>query len=138
MNKKILLVIAGSLLVLCLVCAGVLVVAFTLGLGATQPISDVGDEFMTALKNEDYTRAYNLCAPALQQELRNPQGLANLIRNANVRPSQWSYSSRNITSDQGQLEGSVTFVGNREGTLQLVLIQVGGTWKIAGFRLREK
>lgn len=138
MNKKILLVIAGGLLVLCLVCAGVLVVTFALGMGATQPIANVGDEFMTALKNEDYNRAYSLCAPSLQQELRNPQGLANLIRNANVRPTQWSYSSRNVTNDQGQLDGSVTFVGNREGTLQLVLTRVGGTWKIAGFHLREK
>lgn len=138
MNKKILLVLGGGLLVVCLVCVGVIGVAFVLGLGATQPISDVGDAFMTALKNEDYATAYNLCAPALQQELRNPQGLANLIRNGNVRPMQWSYTSRNVSNDQGQLEGNVTFVGNRQGTLQLVLTQVGGTWKIAGFRLREK
>ncbi|MCX7839135.1 MAG: hypothetical protein N2559_06720 [Anaerolineae bacterium] len=138
MNKKILLVLVGGLLFVCLACVGVLGVAFVLGLGATQPIINAGDSFMTALKNEDYTSAYNLCTPALQQELRNPQGLANLIRNANVRPIQWSYSSRNVSNDQGQLEGSVTFVGNREGTVQLVLTQVGGTWKIAGFRLREK
>lgn len=138
MNKKILLVLGAGLLVVCLVCVGVIGVAFVLGLGATQSISDVGDAFMTALKNEDYSTAYNLCTPALQQELRNPQGLANLIRNANVRPMRWSYASRNVSNDQGQLEGSVTFVGNREGTLQLVLTQGGGTWKIAGFRLREK
>lgn len=138
MNKKIVLIIAAVLLVLCLLCAGVGVLAVVLGMGATQPIVDVGDQFMNALKSEDYNRAYALCAPSLQQELRNAQGLANLIRNARVQPVQWSYSSRNINNDQGQLEGTVTFVGNREGTLQLVLTQVGGTWKIAGFRLREK
>jgi hypothetical protein len=138
MNKKIILIIVGVLLVLCLVCVGIGVVAFALGMGATQPVADVGDQFMTALKNEDYNRAYSLCAPALQQELRNPQGLANIIRNGRVQPVSWSYSSRNVSNDQGQLEGSVTFVGNKEGTLQLVLTQVGGTWKIAGFRLREK
>lgn len=138
MNKKILLIIAAVLLVLCLLCAGIGVVAFVLGMGATQPVVDVGDQFMNALKNEDYNGAYALCAPSLQQELRNPQGLANLIRNARVQPTQWSYASRNIANNQGQLDGSVTFVNNREGTLQLVLTQVGGTWKIAGFRLREK
>jgi len=138
MNKKMLLIIAGAVLVLCLVCVGVIVLSVGLGVGLTQPIANVGDEFMTALKNEDYTRAYNLCAPSLQQELRNPQNLANLIRNARVQPTQWSYTSRNVSNDQGQLDGSVTFVGNREGTLQLVLTQIGGTWKIAGFNLREK
>jgi len=138
MNKKMLLIIAGAVLVLCLVCVGVIVLSVGLGAGLTQPIANVGDEFMTALKNEDYTRAYNLCAPSLQQELRNPQNLANLIRNARVQPTQWSYTSRNVSNDQGQLDGSVTFVGNREGTLQLVLTQIGGTWKIAGFNLREK
>lgn len=138
MNKKIVLIIGAVLVVLCLCCAGIGVLAVVLGMGTTQPIVDVGDQFMTALKNEDYARAYALCAPSLQQELRNAQGLANLIRNARVQPVQWSYSSRNINNDQGQLDGTVTFTGNREGTLQLVLTQVNGVWKIAGFRLKEK
>lgn len=138
MNKKIVLIIVAVLVVLCLFCAGIGVLAVVLGMGATQPIADVGDQFMTALKNEDYARAYALCAPSLQQELRNAQGLANLIRNSRVQPVQWSYSSRNVNNDQGQLDGTVTFTGNREGTLQLVLTQVNGVWKIAGFRLKEK
>jgi len=136
--NKILLLVVGVLLVLCLACVGVIALAAVFGIGATQPIAEAGDEFMTALKNEDYTRAYSLCTPALQQELKNPQGLANIIRNGRVLPTRWSYSSRNVSGDQGELEGTVTFVGNREGTLELVLAQVGGTWKIAGFHLREK
>jgi hypothetical protein len=117
MNKKILLIIAGAVLVLCLVCVGVIVLSVGLGVGLTQPIANVGDEFMTALKNEDYTRAYNLCAPSLQQELRNPQNLANLIRNARVQPTQWSYTSRNVSNDQGQLGRQCDLRGKLRGNV---------------------
>jgi len=93
---------------------------------------------MTALKNGDAAGAYNLCTPALQRELGSAQGLDTRIKNGRVQPTAWSFSSRNIENDTGQLEGTVTFAGNREGTVRLVLAQVGGEWKISGFNLREK
>jgi len=138
MNKKVLLIIGGVVLVLCLICAGIAAVAFVLGFGLTQPAAAVGENFMTALKNGDYAGAYNLCSPALQKELGSPQGLETRIKNGRVQPTQWSLTSRNVSNDQGQLDGSVTFTGNREGTVLLVLAQVGNDWKIAGFQLKEK
>jgi hypothetical protein len=138
MNKKILLIIGGVALVFCLMCAVLFGVVFALGMGATQPAANTGEAFMTALKNGDAAGAYNLCTPALQRELGSAQGLDTRIKNGRVQPTAWSFSSRNIENDTGQLEGTVTFAGNREGTVRLVLAQVGGEWKISGFNLREK
>jgi hypothetical protein len=74
----------------------------------------------------------------LQKELGSAQNLNTRIKNGRVQPTAWTFSSRNINSDTGQLEGTVTFTGNREGTVRLVLMQVSGEWKISGFNLKEK
>jgi hypothetical protein len=138
MNKKILLIIGGVALVFCLLCVIFFVVVFALGMGATQPAASAGEAFMTALKNGDHAGAYNLCSPALQRELGNAGSLGTRIKNGKVEPTAWTFSSRDINNDTGQLDGTVTFTGNREGTVRLVLTQVGGEWKISAFSLKEK
>ena len=138
MNRKTILIIGGVILALCLVCVCIIVAAVALGFGATQPAATAGENFMTALKNGDVAGAYNLCTPALQRELGSAQGMQTRITNGRVQPTQWSFSSRNINNDTAQLDGTVTFTGNREGNVTLVLAQVGGEWKISGFNLKEK
>ncbi|MBI3914645.1 MAG: hypothetical protein HY327_10740 [Chloroflexi bacterium] len=138
MNKKVLLIIGGVALGACLLCAGIIVVAGALGVGLTQPAATVGDAFMTALKNGDYDAAYNLCAPSLQQELKSARNLETLVKNGKVQPTEWTFASRDISGDSGQLDGTVKFTGNREGTVRVVLAQVGGAWKVTGFNLKEK
>ena len=123
------------LLVVCIVIG---VVAGAGGVLLTQPIAKVGDAFMAALKNGDYAAAYDLSSPALQKQLGSAQGLEKLVTNGNAQPEKWSYSSRQITGDQGTLTGSVDLTGNRPGTLNLSLVKVSGSWKISGFNLTEK
>ena len=138
MNRKTLFIIGGVILVVCLGCAALIGIAFVGGMLGTQPAATVGDSFMTALKDGNYSQAYGLCAPDLQKELGNASGLQTLIKNAQVQPTQWSFSSRNITNDVGELDGSVTFANNREGTVRLVLGKAGSDWKITGFNLKPK
>ena len=138
MNRKTLLIIGAVILGLCLVCVCVITAAVGLGLLGTQPTATAGENFMTALKNGDAAGAYNLCTPALQRELGSAQGLDTRIKNGKVQPTAWSFSSRNVNNDTAQLDGTVTFTGNREGNVTLVLAQVGGEWKISGFNLKEK
>lgn len=98
-----------------------------------QPIVDVGDNFMAALKTNNDTQAYALCAPDLQRELGSPAGMSSLV--PDTRPTQWSWSTRSIRNGVGRLEGSFTSTDGKRGTVQMTLSQADSDWKIASFRL---
>ena len=96
-----------------------------------QPIVTVGDGFMTALQANDDAQAYALCAPDLQKELGSVAGLSSLARDQ--RPAQWSWSTRSIRNGVGRLEGSYTSTSGENGTVQIILRQVGNDWRIISF-----
>lgn len=100
-------------------------------LSATQPVSDVGESFMNALKNGNYAGAYALCSPALQKSLVNAQGLQRSIESGKARPTQWSFNSRNVNADVATLSGDATLTGSA-GTVRLSLVKVNGAWKVTG------
>lgn len=139
MNRKTILIIAGVVVLLCI---GLIVLAVAGGviggLALTQPAASTGDTFMTALKDGNYDQAYMLCSEGLQQEVGSVQRLEQLIKGGNVQPTKWSFTSRNTSGDQAELTGSVTFTGERSGTVQLVLEKVGSEWKVSGFHLKEE
>ena len=142
MNRKVLLIIGAVLLALCLLC-GLIIGAVTLfpivlGFGATQPAADAGEAFMTALKSGSYPQAYGMCAPALQQELKSPQGLQQLVTNGKVQPASWSFSSRNVNGNSAQLDGTATFANGTQGTVRIVLAQNGSVWQVVGFNLKAQ
>ena len=105
-------------------------------------VTAVGTDFMTRLKNSDWTGAYNLCTPDLQKELGTAQQLGTRISNGKAQPVSWTFDQfSDITpqSTEAQIDGSATFSGSRTGTLRLVLDRVGtNQWKISGFNLTPK
>jgi hypothetical protein len=132
--KKFLVIGCVGLLALCLIVGGL---AFALGFGLTQGVATVGDDFMAALRDGNYAKAYGLCDPALQTKLGGESQLKAMIENNNVKPTAWNFSSRNINNADGLIEGSVTMAGNRQGSLRLELIKSGNDWKIIGFNFKE-
>ncbi len=99
----------------------------------TQPIVDVGDGFMTALKTNNDAQAYTLCAPDLQNELGSVTGMSALVQD--YRPAQWSWNTRSIRNGVGRLGGSFTSTDGKSGTVQITLRQVGNDWRIISFRI---
>lgn len=138
MKNKTWLIIGIVALVLC--CGIIIVIALVgglLGFGLTQPAATTGEAFMTALKDGNYSKAYDLCTPDLQQELGGVQGLQAIIVDNNVQPTGWTFSSRETSGSMAELKGSVTFTGGRAGSVRVTLSQVGNNWLVAGFNLRE-
>jgi hypothetical protein len=136
-TRKIIFIVAGVALALCVGCV---VIFGVIGFGAfnqTQPAATTGENFMTALKNGNYSSAYNMCGADLKNELGSVQGLENLITQGRVQPVSWNFSSRNTSGNQAQLDGSATFSGNRNGTVRIVLEKSGNDWQIIGFNLKE-
>lgn len=138
MNKKTLIFLllgGGALMVLC---GCIAVIAISGAFGLTQPAADTGGDFMTALREGNFARAYGLCHPNLQAELGSAEGLAELIVSNRVEPVDWDFSSRDVSGDNAELSGSVTFSGDRQGALQLVMVKSGDSWSVAGFNFQEQ
>ncbi len=143
MTRKRILIIIGVLIVACLLC--VVVAVLTTGgaifavFNTVKPLTDTSNDFMTALRDGNYGKAYDLCGPDLQKEVGgSADGLQQMIVSGNVKPASWNFNSFNMSGSNGQVGGDVTFTGNRPGTASIVLAQVGGQWKIVGFNLKEK
>jgi hypothetical protein len=100
---------------------------------ALGPLVASGDDFMAAIRGNDFDRAYALSTPALQREL----GDAGRMR-ASASPApftEWSWSQRSIRNDVGRLSGTVLYQGGRSGGVALQLDQVDGQWRVTAFRL---
>jgi hypothetical protein len=63
-----------------------------------------------------------------------------MIEDNNAQPKDWTFSSWNMSTDEdgnnlATVEGSVTYMDDRQGTVDLELVQEGETWKILSFSL---
>jgi hypothetical protein len=133
-NKNIFLIIGGVLLLLVCGCVGFFVVLggtiFGGVMAATQPMADAGERFMVAFRDGNYSSAYNMFTPSLQSEIGGQDRMEETLQAS--RPTKWSFNSRNISNDTGQLQGTMTLTDGREADFQLTLANVGGEWKISG------
>lgn len=131
--RVLLFVILGIVAVVVLFVAGI----FGVAMFATSGVADAGDKFMNALKSRDYAAAWSLCTQEVYDDIPTAKALQELITGQQVEPVEWSYSSRNMENNEGELAGEVTFANKTTGSLSLVLRKVEGQWKIRGFRLRS-
>jgi hypothetical protein len=125
-NLRIALAIVGALALF------VAVLLFGV-MSLTRPVVDVGDGFMTALKQGDFPRAYALATPELQRELGSAEDFAK--RAGPERPATWSWSSRSIRNGTGRVSGAYTALDGRPSRAELVLHRVDGEWRVTAFRL---
>ncbi len=63
--------------------------------------------------------------------------MKRLVENGNAQPLTWNFTSRQVESDTGRMEGTVTMRGG-EGTATLEFVQVNSAWKVIAFDLEEK
>lgn len=124
------LLIIGLSLVLCI--GGI--VALVVGVFAlTQPVVDAGNIFLSSLRDQDYVVGFDLASSDLQAELGSPEGLRRLMMARSVVPSEWTYTSRNISGQIGSLYGVVTLKSGSEVNFNLSLVNEGSRWRISGF-----
>jgi hypothetical protein len=100
----------------------------------TQPVVTAGDSFMNALKAGNYSAAFNLCTPDLQQQVGDANGLQAAM--SVKQPTSWSWSSKSINNGLGSLEGSASFADGSKGTANLEFRQIGGDWKVSYANLK--
>jgi hypothetical protein len=133
-GRSPLLIIGIIVLSLLLICGIGGAILFSTILNATQPVVDAGEAYLTALRDGDYSRAYDLSGPALQQEVGDAEGLQTRLGTRQL--ASWSVNSRNISNNQGSLEGTTTYTTGETGTFEMSLTQAGNDWKVVGIALR--
>ncbi|MEM8859648.1 MAG: hypothetical protein AAGD96_15075 [Chloroflexota bacterium] len=128
--KRILLilvpVLGGCVLLSCLAVGGLLFL--------TRDVASAGDEFMEALRNEQFSLAYEMMHPALQSEYDGYEGFQDAFREIGLNIESWRFTSRSINNDSGELSGQVTTTG-QGGTVFLALLNENDQWFISSFRL---
>ena len=100
---------------------------------ALGPMVQSGDDFMGALRDRQFDRAYALSTPALQREVGDAARMGAAI--GIYQPAEWSWSTRSVRNGVGRLEGAVTYSGGRSGSVRLQLEQVDGQWRVVAYRL---
>ncbi len=100
---------------------------------ALGPMVRSGDDFMGALRDRQFERAYALTTPALQREVGDAARMGGSI--GTYQPADWSWSQRSIRNGVGRLEGSVTYSGERSGRVRLQLREVDGQWRVEAYSL---
>jgi hypothetical protein len=98
-----------------------------------RPAVEVADAFMTAVKEADYAEAYELCDPELQAEFGSAEGLGTWMEERGIKPLIWHFLSRAERDDEIDLAGTGTFPADQVLAVKMVLVQVEGEWRVAGF-----
>lgn len=101
---------------------------------ATQPVVDAGDAYMAALRDTDYSRAFDLSSTALQQKAVDASGLETAL--SSKVPATWTFTSRGINNNDGSLSGNDTYKDGTTGTVELSLLKEGDKWKVDGINLK--
>jgi hypothetical protein len=104
-----------------------------------QAFNQVGNDFMTALRNAQYKAGYVMMAE-LQSKVGTAVDLEQMIEENNAQPQEWTFSSWNMSTDANQnniakVEGSVTYQDGRKGAVTLELVKVGEQWQVMSFNL---
>ncbi len=133
------LIIVGVLVLACVVCVGGAFIVAGPAIGnvfnSVVGITTSATDFMTALKNNDYTKAYNMVVAEQQQSFGgSPDGMQQLFESKGWNePTNWTFSNTNVNNDQAVLSGDVNFKAGGSKRLEVNLKKSGDTWKIMGF-----
>ena len=100
-----------------------------------QSAAHVANAFVTALRDADYERAFELCDASLQDEFGSAADLEEWILSSGIEPVEWSFLQRDLVDETVQLFGNATFAGGQQASIEMVLVQVDGEWLVAGFHV---
>ncbi|MFN2241772.1 MAG: alpha/beta hydrolase [Anaerolineae bacterium] len=98
-----------------------------------QPAAHMANAFMVALKDADYERVFELCDPGLQDELGSAADLEEWMLSNGIELLEWSLPQRDLVGDTVEVLGTATLAGDQQASIEIVLLQVDGEWRVAGF-----
>ena len=119
----------------------VVAVLFALVLPACGVINDVatvgqlGNDFMTALKEGDGEGSWTMLTQDVQDEIGDPTAWQEFVDRESF--SDWKFTNTQVENNVGQIDGEATFEGDTY-TLLLIFDKVDGNWLISGINFSLK
>lgn len=121
------MMIGAGVVVVCIAVFGLIIGgAFFL----TQGVADAGEVFMTSVQESRTNDAYALFASALQDEV-DAETFAGMFADLGDIES-WSFTSRNVENNQGQLSGTAIIDGDTFN-IELRFVNVDDNWLLIAF-----
>lgn len=144
MKKTTWFVLVGIVLVvLCCVCviASALIAYFVLDINVPSfsslfsPSETAANQFLTALKSENYARAFDMCDDQLQHELVNTSTLQRRIEENNLQPKRWNFTKKTVKGDAAEYLGRIDYQNGGQGPVRVTLQKSDGKWLVIGLSL---
>jgi hypothetical protein len=126
----LILKILGALLLLCIV---FFAATFGLVMFLTQDMAKAGDDFMQAIQENRLDDAYAMLANDALEDV-DMETFSATFEESEL--TAWSFNSRNVNNDRGDLSGTAQF-GENTYDVSLVLQKIDDTWKIIGYNFEN-
>jgi hypothetical protein len=142
-TRRVLIIAAIVVLVCCIGVVGLVVVTGGLGLAIgvnlTQPVGDAANAFMNHVRNDDYTKAFDMVVADQKASFGdNVDGMKALFAQYTWdKPRDWKFTNFNITNNVAQVDGTVTLKSGSTMNLVINLRQTGDQWKILGIEIKQ-
>lgn len=120
--KKAVIVLVGI--------AVVIGIAVVVALTATSGMTESAQAFFKAIKEENYTGAYEHLSEEFRASTTQEEFVAFLDNSALMNFSEASWGSRSISGGIGELDGSITTEAGGVVPIRLGLVKENDTWKI--------
>lgn len=109
--------------------AGLILLFSLTACGQLGDVSDIGNDFMSALSTGDNAASFQMLHPDIQQEVGGESGWAEWT--AIRKFEKWKFTSTSIENDTAQLEGTADLEGVTYDVV-LVFDKVNEAWQITG------
>lgn len=98
-------------------------------------VSDVGNAFMTALRDGDNATSWAMLTTDVQTEVGGEAAWAEFTAPRNF--SKWKFSNTEFENDVAQMDGEATLV-DETYTIVLVFDKVNDSWLVSGINITFK
>jgi len=100
---------------------------------STEAVADAGDAFLQAVSDDDYTAAYAMVAPSMQETMGGEAGLRERFIGSGLVIATWDIRSRTVREDYGEVSGDVTLERGSTLEFEIIFDNVGEEWLVSGF-----
>lgn len=125
---RLILMIGGAVFLLpvctCIACIGVIFMV-------TQPVVSAGEDFLNALKRDDYAAAYDQMTPILQDSTGDADRLRALVSDYQAKPESWWFSNRSVNDETGGIKGQVTLMNGEKHSISVEMQKWDDEWLIS-------